>query len=187
MATHLRLEHLYPVSQAAFIRCMTEPEMHDFVSEHMPSIKRRLVETHEEGSRRWWVVEVGWMDEVPAFARKLMNSQKLRWTQRFEVDVNTGYFSFRVQHPFPSSWFEAHGMGLIQATPENTTRWSVEVELHSAIPLFAAQVEKLVAARVKDMVGQDMALRLRYIERHAEKHAERPGHPPVARLGTPGL
>lgn len=163
MTTQLKLEHLYPVSAQAFLQCMTEPEMHEYVSSRMSSIKRRLVESHEEGNRRRWVVEVGWHDELPAFARSLLKAEKLRWTQHFEVDMSSGYFSFRVRHPFPPNWFEAHGVGLIANTPDGQTRWSIEVELHSGIPVVGSTVEKTVASKLKEAVLKDMALRQEYV------------------------
>lgn len=153
----------FPTDQTSFMKLMADPDMHAYVTQQLGSVRRRMVDEVHEGSRIRWTMAIDFLEELPSWTRSLISTRVLMWKQHFELDLDRGHFTFRVDHPFPAGWLEADGEGWVTPRGAACIDWNMKVRLRSQLPMVGGRLEKLVASRTQELMERDMDLRLRYL------------------------
>jgi hypothetical protein len=148
------------------LRHMATPDLYEYVARHQGVLDRRFSGVREEGDVRTWEVELTLLEQIPALARPFVPSDRVRWRQRFTLDMATLEFRFDIDHPLPARLMAAGGRGRLSAEGPGRSRIEIEVQLESHLPVIGRQLEAYVAQRTKHMLERDVQLRREYMEGH---------------------
>ncbi len=167
MATKVHLRSEFNVGARECMALMSNPELHQELSE-LKGIARRTAKNMKlENGIRTWQVDVRLLEKAPGFIKDLVSDDQLKWVQKFRMDVETLEMEIAFEHPLPERVLKVSGrVRVVDLVPNEKSAVEVDLAIESGLPLVGRRFEALLADRLTKMTEADFAIRRAYVEQN---------------------
>jgi hypothetical protein len=181
MSTTIDVSCRFPVSTHEYLLFMKDQGMLDYIKQGAGRIKADVGPMRDEGKMRIWEADVLLLEAIPSFFRALVPSERIRWKQRFRLDLERLEFSIETEHGFSPSLLEVRGQGKIRERGADGSAMTIVLTFTSKVPGLGHRIEQGVAEKVKKSLEQELKRRADYITEHRGRllhdHPDAPSTP----------